>query len=138
MNMKRILLLSLLFPCFAFAEPANIDLEIAVGEDSYVTITFMDLTGDPEDISADSFYFAAIATWSSDTLSVAPAAFTKSCSGLGLGVIDTISMKISDTDSDIAPGFYTHALGRVFADGDKELVARGAFLVTNDASPLGW
>ena len=135
--MRRLIIwLFMLLPIVAFAAPANIDLEIAVGEDSYVTITFMDSTGDPADISADSFYFAAVATWSTDTLSVAPAAFTKSSSGLG--VIDTISMKISDTDSDIAPGFYTHALGRVFADGDKELVARGAFLVTNDASPLGW
>jgi len=137
--MRRLIIwLFMLLPIVAFAAPANIDLEIAVGEDSYVTITFMDSTGDPADISADSFYFAAVATWSTDTLSVAPAGFTTSVSGTSGSVVDTITMKISGTDSDIAPGFYTHALGRVFADGDKELVARGAFLVTNDASPLGW
>lgn len=132
--MKRLLVFLLLFASSAFADPANYDFRVAQGEDKYYTITFTDSAGDPVDISTDTFYYTAVATWSTDTLTVTT--FTKSDSGLG--TTDTVTMKITSAASDIAPGYYNHALGRVFADGDKELVLTGRILVTENASPLGW
>jgi len=131
-----VMILVVLFSGIAFAAPANLDWEVAQGEDSYITMTFTDEYGDPVDVSADSFYYTAISAWSSDTLSIDTAAIAKS--GSGLGVVDTITLHITDTGSDMARGYYIHALGRVAPNGDKELVVRGRLLVTNNADPLGW
>lgn len=134
--MKRLFLVFLLIAGPVFAGPAKVDFEVARGEDRSYSITFTDQYGDPVDISTDSFYYAAVATWSADSLSISTASIVKSNSGQG--TTDTITIKITDTLSDIAVGYYNHAVGRVFADGDKEVVITGTLRVTGNASPLGW
>ena len=110
------------------AKYAKHDEEIVAGDDAGISLTFSELNGDPVSITGWSFYYKAEADWTTDTIEIAPAAMTLSNSGEG--VVDTVDIPITDTESDIEAGFYGHEIARENATGDIETVLRGTLTIT--------
>ena len=96
-----------------------VDLEIAVDEVLSHSFTLTDRdTGLPVDISAWDIYYKAAASWTADTIAIAPADIVKSNSGLG--VLDTFTVPFEATDTDIDAGRYQHDIA--VDTGSEELV----------------
>jgi hypothetical protein len=106
---------------------ATRDLHAVVDEKVSFSFTFTVVaTGQPLDISGYTFYFAAGSDWTTDTITVADGAMTKSNSGLG--ITDTLTVPLSATDLGVDEGRYQYDLA---ADtGTQELVlVRGTLTV---------
>jgi hypothetical protein len=102
------------------------DYELVAGDDEAFTLTFS-TGGIAEDISGWTFTYYADADWNStETISVADAAMTKSDSGTG--VTDTLSIPITDTQSDITKGKYDHSL-TALVPTDKRSIFRGTLRI---------
>ena len=106
---------------------AERDLHAVEGETISFDFTFfVPSTGQPLDISGMTFRFAAGADWTTDTITVADGAMTKSNSGLG--IIDTVTIPFADTDLEVDPGRYQYDLAADSGTDDPVLL-RAAFTI---------
>jgi hypothetical protein len=107
------------------------DLSLVRGDDFTISQTWATAAGVAVDISAWTFAFEAneVSEGGTGNIVVADAAMTKSNGGSG--VIDTVSIPLSSTDTDKNEGRYQYDIS-VTIGTDKTTVARGT-LVVNDS-----
>jgi elongation factor P hydroxylase len=106
---------------------AEFNMEVVQGDDQPISLTFKTAAGVATNIYAWDFYFKAERSDVSDTIVIAPAATVKSDSGTG--VTDTVTFNITDTLSNVEPGYYTFEIAHL-RDSLIETDARGTLTIT--------
>ena len=102
----------------------DLDWAVVKGDDFSASLTWATQAGVAVDISAWVFSYEANEVSSSGTgnITVADGAMTKSDSGSG--VTDTVTIPLSDTDTAVTEGRYTHDI-KAAVGTDETTVARG-------------
>jgi hypothetical protein len=106
---------------------AEFNVEVVQGDDQPISMTFATVGGSAVNVYAWDFYFRAERDDVTDTIVIAPASTVKSDSGTG--VTDTVTFNITDTLSDVEPGYYRFEISHV-RDGLVETDARGTLIIT--------
>ena len=105
---------------------AGINIEIVQGDDQSISLTFAQ-NGSAVSIAAWTFHFQAERDDDTDTIVIAPAATVKSDSGTG--VTDTVTFNITDTLSNIEPGYYIYEIAHK-RGGLVETDVKGTLVIT--------
>jgi len=102
----------------------DLDWQIVRGDDFSASLTWALANGTAVDISAWTFAYEANETSGTGTgnITVADGAMTKSNSGSG--VVDTVTIPLTDTDTTVTEGRYAHDITAVVGT-DTNTVARG-------------
>lgn len=105
----------------------DLDTQVVRGDDFTMSLTWALANGTPVDISAWTFaYEANEKSGSGGNIVVADGAMTKSNSGSG--VIDTVSIPLSDTDTAVTEGRYEQDI-TALVGADTTTVARGTLTI---------
>ena len=105
-----------------------LDSKVVRGDDFTITMTFSDTAGAAVDISSWTFAYEANERSSgAATITVADGAMTKSNSGSG--VVDTVAIPLSDTDTNKTEGRYDQDVKVTLATGEKTTIARGTLTI---------
>ena len=84
------------------------------------------------DVSSWDVYFKAVAPWTTDVITILPAAMVFSDSGTG--VTDTFSIPFATTDTDVDPGFYDLQVTaeRTTSSGNIDTLFKGTLTIEVD------
>jgi len=107
----------------------NLDEVIVKGDDRSITLTFSDTAGDPVDISAWTFYYAADERNGTGAITVADGSMTKSDSGRG--VTDTVTIPRADTVTNVTVGFWDHDIAVKDASDEITTIAKGVLTIVD-------
>ena len=105
------------------------DFEVVAGNDQPISLTLATSSGTPVDVSSWDVYYKAEAVDANNTytITVAPAAVTVSDSGTG--TVDTFTIKLIDTATDVTPGHYRQEI-KIVRSGEVETIAMGTLTIT--------
>ena len=109
-----------------------INESIVSGDSASWSFTFK-VNGVSVDITTWDVYFKATAPWTTDVITILPAAMVKSKSGTGL-VTDTVSIPFATGDTDIDPGFYDLQITseRTTGSGNIDTLFKGTLTIATD------
>ena len=109
------------------------DAPVVAADDDSISLTFK-LAGVPVDVSAwTDMTYKAESNTSTDTITVAHAAMSRTSSGAG--VTDTVIIPRSTTDTDITPGRYSHAFSVKIA-GQVRSIFRGTIIIAEEIAEV--
>ena len=107
----------------------NINESVVSGDSKSWSFTFAE-DGVAVDVSAWDVYYKAKESWTTDVITILPAAMTFSDSGTG--VTDTFTIPFATTDTDITPGFYRHQITVDRGTGNIDTLFKGTLTIVID------